>query len=165
MPRACGMTCVKMVLDFYKKKTAPLEKMIAVGQADGGYGPSGWFHDYFVALFKAYGLDSYRKEGMSEDSVSGIQIALDDENPVIVSIVKKVLEQEKFHMIVLTGYTTDKKGNIKTFFYHDPEGVSEEQGAHREVDIATFLSGWRKMVIFIQHHSDCNRSGAVFVAQ
>lgn len=150
MPRACGVACVKMVLDSYKKETASLEEMIEAGHADGGYGPSGWFHDYFVALFKVYDIDAYRKEGMDEkEGIQEIQRALEAGNPVIASIVKYILEQTKFHMVVLVGYTKDAQGNVKTLLYHDPEGVSEEQGAYREVDIETFLSGWRRMAIFI----------------
>lgn len=154
MPRACGMAAVKMVLDYHGKQTPALEEMVKTGHADGGYSPSGWLHDYFIAFLKAYGLDAYRKEGMDEkEGLQEIRNALEAENPVIVSIVKHALEQTKFHMIVLTGFTEDDHGATRTLFYHDPEGTSEEQGAQREVDVGTFLSDWRKMAIFACPHT------------
>ncbi|MCR4330440.1 MAG: C39 family peptidase, partial [Patescibacteria group bacterium] len=38
MPRACGMACAKMVLDFYKVDTTSLDELIKKGSEEGGYG-------------------------------------------------------------------------------------------------------------------------------
>jgi len=157
MPRACGMACLKMVLDFYKKKTPSLLEMCEKGKEDEGYGPSGWFHDYFLKVARSYGLKAERGEKIGE--IMGFQKIhneLKDGRPVIVSTTKHILGQQKFHMVVLTGYEEndgiefpDRKGHLTGFYFNEPESLYSEQGKDVFVDIKTFKHDWRRMAIFI----------------
>ena len=158
MPRACGMACVKMVLDFYEVDTAPLDELIKKGSEEGGYGPWGWVHDYFVALAKEYGLEAHREEKMDpSQGMAVITLALRHNHPVIVSAVKYILGQTKFHMVVITGYEEDR-GAITGLYYHDPESTTRERGQHLFVDKETFMREWRKMAIFIMPSEERNKN-------
>jgi len=148
MPRACGMACVKMVLDFYKIESLSLIDLIKKGSKEKGYGPSGWFHDYFVELIKGYGLNSHRKEGMGfGDGIEELANYLDD-NPIIISATKFILGQKKFHMVVLTGYRR-KNREVQGFYFHDPESTGGDGNKELFVGIDDFFREWRRMAIFI----------------
>jgi uncharacterized protein YvpB len=148
MPRACLPSCLKMVLDYHNKTNTPsINDLIKKGEADGGYGKSGWFHDSIVNLAKEYGLDAHREENIL--GIESLKNSLDKNNPIIVSVTKFILGQTKFHTIVLTGYE-EVGGEVSGFYFHDPESTSIER--HREsqfVNIETFNKEWRKMAIFI----------------
>ena len=166
MPRACGMTCLKMVLDYHSSilqntrmiKTPSLLEMCEKGKKDGGYGPSGWFHDYFVKTAKEYGLVSERGEKIGEIlGLQKIHDELKDGRPVIVSVSKYTLGQTKFHMVVLTGYEEndgvefpERKGQLTGFYFNEPESLSKEQGKDLFVDIKSFKHDWRRMAIFFK---------------
>ena len=68
MPRACGICCLKMVLESYNKKTDDILKMCIAGQAEGGYGKSGWIHEYLAAIARRHGLKASREEKMDENT-------------------------------------------------------------------------------------------------
>ncbi len=170
MPRACGMACLKMVLDFYLpapqsnatrqtggKQTPPLLEMCQTGEKEGGYSKHGWFHEYFLKVARRYGLNAERGEKIGE--IMGLQKIHDElkaNHPVIVSVSKHTLGQTKFHMVVLTGYEEntesefpDRRDQLTGFYFNEPEALSLEQGKDLFVDIKTFARDWRKMAIFI----------------
>jgi len=147
MPRACGMACVKMILDFYKIKNPDLDILIKKGNEDGGYSKSGWLHDYFVHLFEEYGLSAMREEKMK--NYDSIIENLKNNKPVIVSGIKYIFGQTKFHMVVLTGLE-EENGNVTGFYYHDPESTNREFAQNIFVSIDIFLRDWRKMAIFVE---------------
>ena len=151
MPRACGMACLKMVLDFYGKKTPPLLEMCKKGEAEGGYSKHGWLHDYFLKVAREYGLEAERGEKIGE--ILGLQRIHDElkaGHPVVVSVVKRILGQAKFHMVALTGYEENENGNIAGFYFNEPESLYPELGKDIFVDVKTFLNDWRRMAIFIR---------------
>ncbi len=152
MPRACLPTCLKIILTYHKKsENTSLDQLIIDLNEKGGYGKSGWFHDHIVEKAKEHGLYAYREEKMNEDKgVAEIKKTLDEGNLVIVSVIKFVLGQTKFHTVVLVGYE-EKAGAITGFYFHDPESTSDNR--NREpffTDIDTFKRQWRKMAIFIE---------------
>ncbi len=148
---SCGMTCIKMLLDYYNVPSDTLENMVKKGKADGSYGQSGWVHDYFVNLLNAYGLDSYRKEKM--DTQLGLEEIVDslkNKNPVICSVAKRLFDKRVFHMILLVGYKVSKNGEIEGFYYHNPESTSRDAGTACYTDINNFIEYWRHMGIFVK---------------
>lgn len=151
MPRSCLIVCTKMILDFYNKgKDISLNDLISKGNEEGGYGKSGWFHDAIVRLFIEFGLTSHREEKIEiESGLIHIKESLDSQNPLIISIVKDILGQKKFHTVVITGYE-ENDGKITGLYFHDPESTSEDR--NREalfVDVEIFKAEWRKMAIFV----------------
>jgi hypothetical protein len=175
MLRACGATALKMVAEYHLPVGNPNEggnmvpDIVALcneARERGGYDmTNGWLHDYLVMKASELGLHAYRKEGLT--SLDEIIISLDAGNPVIVSVEKRVLEQTRFHMIVLVGYdrsqtdteemqtavetTTDYRlpATNCTFYYHEPESTDTNRGQYRECSEEVFMKYFRGKAIFI----------------
>lgn len=140
--RACGAACLKMVTEFHHKEVPDLLALCNEAKDRGGYDmANGWVHDYVVTKAKELGLEAHRKEGLT--STEEIIISLNAGNPVIVSVEKRVLEQKRFHMVVIVG----REDGI--FIYHEPESTDKEKGQYRACDTETFLNYWRGKAIFI----------------
>jgi len=136
-----------MIPKYFGAATPSLDELIDAGIRGGGYGPSGWFHDYLVTLFHTFGFACERREGMKESDIETLRDALKTGNPVIVSVAWKLWDRKKFHMLVLTGFRESEKGEVEGFFYHDPESLHDEGIRHSFVSINLFTGGWRGMAI------------------
>ncbi len=165
MLRACGAVSLKMVAEYHGKEVPDIMSLCNEAKEQGGYDlQNGWVHDYLVTKATELGLQAYRKEGLTD--ISEIIASLEAGNPVIVSVEKRVLEQKRFHMIVVVGYdlpqTTQTGADLaetsfvnmpdKTdgyFYYHEPEATDKEKGQYHVCDIQTFLEYWRGKAIFI----------------
>jgi ABC-type bacteriocin/lantibiotic exporter with double-glycine peptidase domain len=142
MLRACGAACLKMVAEFHGASVPDLLTLCDEARERSGYDmENGWVHDYIVTKAKELGLLAERKEGMT--SADEIIASLEAGNPVIVSVEKKVLEQTRFHMVVLVGY---EDGN---FIYHESESTDKGKGQYRICSAETFMAYWRGKAIFI----------------
>ncbi len=147
MLRACGGVSLKMIAEFLGADVPDIVTLCEEAKERGGYDmQNGWVHDYLVMKAKELGLEAYRKEGLT--STEEIVFHLDKGFPVIVSVEKRVLEQKRFHMLVLVGYERSEAGDI-TFSYHEPESTDEDKGKFRKCDEETFLSYWRGKALFI----------------
>ncbi len=143
MLRACGATSLKMVLEYHGVSVPEIVTLCNDAKERGGYDlENGWVHDYLVTKAQECGLQAERKEGLT--TLTEIFEALNVGNPVIVSVEKRVLEQKRFHIVVLTGYDND------VITYHEPEATNKEKGKHRTCDIETFMNYWRGKAIFIK---------------
>lgn len=155
--RACGIVCLKMLLESKGVNTPPLDEMIGQGCAIGAHGEWGWKHDGLVALGKQYGAKlscaEWRQSNikssdeMNEEGIKFLISELHAHRPVIVSAIKKFLEDDKFHMVVLTGFE-ESSGEVTGFYYHDPDHEIEISGENLFVPIDTFRAKWRRMAIF-----------------
>jgi hypothetical protein len=110
-------------------------------EREGYHMTNGWVHEYLVTKAKELGLQAYRKEGL--ESFDEIVASLDAGNPVIVSVEKRVLEQTRFHMIVVVGYEDGK------VIYHEPESTDKSRGQYRECTQEVFMEYFRGKAIFI----------------
>jgi uncharacterized protein YvpB len=150
--RSCGMVCVYMTLRFFTKDSGEslpsVDTLIEEGMQNGGYGKSGWIHDYFVRFFRDRGYACERKENMREHDVEDMRASILEGNPVIVSVTRRLWDQRLFHMVVLTGVREDEVGGLEGFFYHDPASLRENGSQHLYVALPTFFLDWRKMAIF-----------------
>lgn len=156
-PRACGVACLKMLLEAKGEKVPTLDEMIEQGCAIGAHGEYGWKHDGLIALAKQYGAKLSRAEWRQSDSATpeelneeGIQFLISElrsGRPVLVSAVKKFQEDDKFHMVVLTGFE-EKDGVITGFYYHDSDTTKSGEGENLFVPINIFRAKWRRMAIF-----------------
>lgn len=156
-PRACGVVCLKMLLDSKHVQTPLLDEMIAQGDAIGAYGESGWKHDGLVALAKQYGVkleraewrqsDTKTSDELNEEGINTILRQLEIRSPVIVSAIKNFEIKNKFHMVLIVGAEIEE-GIVKGFYYHDPDSYTETKGAYQFVPYGIFSTAWRRMAIF-----------------
>ncbi len=145
---ACGMTSVFMGLKFFGTEKISLPQLVNKGVEEGGFGKSGWLHDYLVKVFKDYGYECYRKEGMRDRDVEEIRVAIKAGNPVIVSAQRMMFDRRIFHMVIITGVRETQLGELEGFFYHDPAGIRMEDVTNLYVSVPIFLQYWRRMAIF-----------------
>lgn len=142
MLRACGAVSLKMVAEYHGILTPDIPTLCIEARERGGYDMiNGWVHEYLVTKAEELGLQAERKEGLA--TIDEIVTSLEAGNPVIVSVEKRVLEQTRFHMLVVVGYGDGE------FIYHEPESTDRERGAFRSCNIETFMSYWRGKAIFI----------------
>lgn len=142
MLRACGAASLKMVAEYHGATVPDIVTLCNEAKERGGYDmTNGWVHDYLVTKAQEYGLEAYRKEGLT--SLDEITTSLENGNPVIVSVEKRVLEQTRFHMLVLVGH------DDTTVTYHESESTDKEKGKYRTCTKDVFMNYWRGKAIFI----------------
>ncbi|MCG2695160.1 C39 family peptidase [Candidatus Parcubacteria bacterium] len=158
-PRACGVVCLKMVLDYIKPDKILVNDFVLLANEKGAYGESGWIHQGLIDVAKSFGVNLKRKEFKSEDKneeeklleqgIREIVFSLKENKPVLISTIKKWNEEKKFHMIVLVGFKKGFFKNLKGFYYNDSDYKNCE-GKHLFVDIKTFKKYWRRLAIFVE---------------
>lgn len=147
---SCGMCCIAMILQS-KNIEVPIADLITKGHVEGGYGPHGWIHDYFIRVLKEYSIAAVRKENMSrQGGTLEIQENILNNRPVIISGRKLFMEQTSFHMVLITGIRIDASNNCVGFYYHDPAAKNEHTGMYHFVPIDTFHQYWRQMAIVLE---------------
>ncbi len=171
-PRACGIACLKMVMDFHaeraKREIPSADELLKENEFIGGFGAFGSKHESLAMIAGNYGLPAYGQQfrsavndlksktaekspfenEMAERGIAKITGKLEAGLPVIVSAVKNFSEKDKFHLVVLTGF--QKEGDkLSGFYYHEPDSFAREEGKHKFVPADIFRKHWRKMAIFI----------------
>ena len=148
MLRACGAVCIKSVAESQGIVMPELVTLCKEAKDREGYHmQNGWVHDYIVTRLQEVGLEVYRKEGILD--IEEITISLLHNEPVIVSVEKRVLEQTRFHLITLVGFE-EKDGNVTDFYYHESESTDKQKGEYRKCPVETFLEYFRGKAIFIK---------------
>lgn len=158
-PRACGVLCLKSVLNFFSKENLVPDEFIKLAVEKNAYGKNGWIHQGLVDVAKDFGVVLKRKEFRSEnkkeqkrlfkEGIREIKNSLKKDKPVLVSVVKRFSETDKFHMVVLTGFKASF-GMLKGFYYNDTDYQNAGEGKDIFVDISTFKKYWRRLAIFVE---------------
>lgn len=178
--RSCGGACIKMCLDYFSISAPSILEIMKLAKESGGYDVNnGFVHDFAVNYFKENGLESYRKEvskktilEIEEDYMKRVELEkenifnkivenVNNNNPVIVSIIKNILEQTKYHLILVVGYKYILEENssaseagaenkkITHIIYHESESTDPSRGAFRECGLGVFEKSWRGKAIFV----------------
>lgn len=167
-PRACGVTSLKMVLDWAgKAREKTVDDLIEEGVVVGGYTKEyGWSHDTLVRILRNNELSAYRQAFKSrvfdcakkvfnvnpfESTLmdAGVKKIVDNLRngvPVIVSMESAYWGKEETHLVVLSGYDDESKG----FFYHNPNNQSTDEYFYALITENDFKKYWRKMAIFVE---------------
>ncbi|MGB2580641.1 MAG: C39 family peptidase [Minisyncoccia bacterium] len=160
--RACGVACLKMLLESSGGEPSSIDEMIKDGVALGAYSENGWLHDGLVTLGEKYGAKLYRTEFRKKDAdpdtleklyIEGVDMIVGELNegrPVIISAIKNFEVRDKFHMVLVVGAEIED-GVVNGFYYHDPDSYTESKGAYQFVAINIFSSSWRRMAIFCKN--------------
>jgi hypothetical protein len=168
--RACGITCLKMALEYAVPRTSPsIDKLIEEALYLGGYEKAGWKHDVLILLAHNHGVAAYREEYKSRiidlakkvSSIAPFESALTDHGikkmaeavetgqPVIASVAGRFQDGGENHLVVLTG--TEHEGDrLAGFYYHEPNETDRNEGMHKFVSTDTFRKYWRKFALFIE---------------
>lgn len=160
--RSCTGACVAMTLEYLVGKKLDILLFMKTAEQEGGYSRlNGMSHDYLISFFTKEGLNSWRYQNDATkdilDTVDPIVESLRKGNPVIVSINKFILEQKKFHTLLIIGFEEDDARNATHFYYHEPEativyvpGDPAVGGEGRCCDIETFKKSWRGRAVFVE---------------
>jgi uncharacterized protein YvpB len=167
--KACGITSLKMLLDFFSVKQAPsIDELIKELEFVGERIREGVTHETIVILLRNHGINAYRQEFKSHEinikngkvesnryekklidsGINKIVENLINELPVIISAVKKFKEKDKPHLVLIIGFEKDEN-SVKGFYYNDPDSNIVDGGKNLFVDLKTFKEHWRKMAIFV----------------
>ena len=156
-PRACGLVCLKMLLEASHIQTPSLNEMLVQGDAIGAYGEWGWRHDGLIALGKQYGArlsraewrqsETKTDEELSDEGIAFLVAQLLARRPVAVSAIKNFEVADKFHLVVLTGFE-EEEGLVTGFYYHDSDTQVRGEGENIFVPMDTFRAKWRRMAIY-----------------
>jgi hypothetical protein len=168
--RVCALAAIKIVTDFLNVEKIEIGKLIKEGQIINGYDEKfGWNHEAIVRIFRNHGLAAFRQEfkshkinletkesdeseyepGLIDLGILKIKSSIENNLPVMVSVLKRFNEPNTYHMAVVVGFelTGDK---IKGFYLTDPEKLDAASGEAIFLPINDFLSAWRKLAIFVE---------------
>ena len=56
-PRACGVVCLKMVLDFLKPDEISVNDFVLLANDKKAYGEHGWVHQGLIDVAKDFGVE------------------------------------------------------------------------------------------------------------
>jgi len=144
---SCGACNVCMILSLHKIPV-DIKEFIEKGHQNGGYTPNGWLHSYLVKKLQENNLSYVKLENCPIGlSFKQITESILKNNPVIVSVNKFCLEQNSFHMVLITGVRVNPDKSISGFFYHDPAASTPEKGSYRYVTVENFIQFWRRKMI------------------
>jgi len=167
--RACGIACLKMVLEWMRPGEAPsMEMLLHEGQTIGGFTSRGWLHSHLVIILRNHGVFSYAQEFRTGDAAAAPQYVpsvyteefvehalgkivreLRAHRPVILSVPGHGRIEGQTHMVVCTG-VEDAGGHISGFYYNDPQDDDGLPGKNRFISLEDFLRDWRRFCIFVE---------------
>lgn len=164
--RACGISCISMIMAYHQLDDVSIMPLIHEGLNIGGYCANGWFHESLVRIMRNHGLHAYAEEyrcvvvgknrGQASENVlqpkmvdSGIlkiikQIDLG--RPVIVSVDENFRNNKFKHMVVVVGYKTFES-QVTGLYINDPDD-RQSPGNNVFISIDRFKDYWRKFAIF-----------------
>ncbi|MCC6405415.1 MAG: C39 family peptidase [Candidatus Yanofskybacteria bacterium] len=158
--RGCGITALKMVMDFWhlrdtRSRTAAVDELLERGRAIGAYVQGvGWSHRGLVNLARAYGYEGcnvdHAEKGPSPKTAPEAWGALCSElahGPVLASVYAGLdPHRGGGHIIVVTGFF---EGLVA---FNDPEQMDEREG-RRLIALEPFLAAFKRRFIVIRMSS------------
>lgn len=159
---ACGIVCVKMVLDyFYPEKSHSIADLISEGVIVKAYDGM-WSHSGLSLILRNHGVLAYNQEFKSHtidlNSKKGapseyakdfrqyglqkIKEEVRKGRPVIISVAKNFSQNESSHLVVVADYL--EKDGETIFVIFDP--IMSDGGT--QITEEYLLSFWRDMAIF-----------------
>lgn len=155
--RGCGITALKMVMDYWHvrdqaNRTESLDALLQAGLAQGAHIANiGWSHAGLVRLAKHYGYEGFHadwaQKGPTPKTPDDAWAALEAElehGPVMASVYAGLdPDRAGGHIVVVTGFSD---GLVA---FNDPEEMTEREG-RKFLTLERFLRGFKRRVIVIQ---------------
>lgn len=162
---ACGVVCVKMILDFMKENINDVNALIKETYIVGIKEPAGWNHEALVRVLRNHGISAYKQEFISHEvsdlsasrgelhikrtenfreiGIKKIKKSIDNEYPVMASVNAGFGANESSHIILIVGYDEDN------FYINDSQRNSTEDQP-LICSIKRFKEFWKGFVIFVE---------------
>ncbi len=156
--RACGVACVKMVVEAFSGARRPLVSWARAGVALGGYlneqrpdGASaerGWLH---YALAKLIINEGFFAEPCPVELIDFPKL-LDAGYLLIASTSYQIgtelpVTKRGGHLVVVSGADLDDNGQVSALIVHNPSGRSEKLRASACIPLDRFAAGYTGRVI------------------
>lgn len=175
LSRACGIACLKMIIDFRAEEPTRLDDLLQESElVSGAYIPGiGWAHASLAIILRNHNIGAYPQEFRSvykdivhrttlpspyeslhiERGIRKIAGKIKEGKPAIISGIKGWNEADKsrldkIHLMVFMGFEKNDKEEIQGFYFHDPDD-EKSPGSDKYIDINVFRKLWRKFAIFI----------------
>lgn len=160
---ACGIVCVKMILDYAGKKN-DIEDLIKEGYIIGGKVDAGWKHETIVRVLRNHGIlafpqefrshivDTEKEEGilnekmtneMRDVAITKFEMFIDQGYPVMVSVKPGFGNNKGDHLILIVGYDEEN-------LYINDSGNSSEEESPIKVSKNKFMEYWKGLTIFTE---------------
>ncbi|AKM78259.1 MAG: hypothetical protein UY31_C0012G0012 [Candidatus Wolfebacteria bacterium GW2011_GWE1_48_7] len=154
--RACGVACLKMVVDFYALAGKTIGELTYEGVKLGGYDVSadrGWFYKPLLNQAQNYGLTGYTVSHFGIASICELmkkkRFFVASVNPSLIRFDKTgVNEEPGGHLVLVIGCRV-KSGAIEGFFIHNPSGKLDETRRKTFIPIDVFNKAYSKKGIAI----------------
>ena len=155
--RGCGITSLKMVMDYWHQKepsnrTASLEAVLEQGLRAGAYLPGiGWSHKGLVQIARHFGYDSYnidvaaRSPAPKSTNEAWAMLRVELNNGPLLASVFSGLDPARGggHIVVVVG---NQDGLV---FYNDPEEMGEREG-RKIIAQEVFLRAFKNRYIVVR---------------
>ena len=146
--RACGITSLKMVLDFLSKETKnkypAIDDLILKYSKTKYINDIGWSHKGLADIAIDLGLKgiNYDLINYTQNDALALLTTKLITTPVIASIYKNLNPKNSGHLVVVTRIENNKAT------YYDPDSKTRNE-VKRTVSLKKFLSGWKKRMIVV----------------
>ena len=168
---ACGIACVKMLIDFLSRENPTMGQLLQEGLLIDGHRDGGWLHEALIRMLRNHGVLAYRQEFRAATVDLGAQEMFVDESPysskfidegmvkiirhidlelpVIASVSSGFGNNKSPHMVVISGYKfRDANTENEGFYVHDPDDRDTERREHQFISFQKFAKFWRMFCIF-----------------
>ncbi|MDD5370878.1 MAG: C39 family peptidase [Anaerolineaceae bacterium] len=158
-PRACGIACVKMVVEALGGPLRSMMNWVELGleregyllrrEPDGSLHESGWKHSALADLLTSAGFPA-RSVQTNPTQMVGV---LRQEKPIIVSIsyelgTDRPVTHNNGHMGVVTGCDLIENQPVAVYL-HNPSGRTTAMRIHARIPIDQFSQGFSGRAIFL----------------
>jgi len=155
--RACGMVCVKMVVEALGGTKRPVMDWVRRGlnkkgylieqDAFGDWVEKGWLHNSMAEMIEEEGFKAHPREVGLND----IAIQVRHARLVIASVSFEIgtdlpITQRGGHLVVVTGVETDD-GKLTSLRVHNPSGRREGLRVNASIPVDRFKQGFKGRVI------------------
>lgn len=162
-----GITCAKMVMDFYGFSTnEDIRDLLSWGNSIGACDKDPFMIDSLVVLLQAHGFRAYKEifrnnsfdfilanalqeiydKEYRENGIAAIVASIAESVPVITLMKDAADIHAEEHVVLMYGFEA-AKGELTGFYYHDP--ASDESGEGQFISLETFRKAWKRTAVFL----------------
>lgn len=158
--RACGIACIKMVVEGFGGPQRPMMEWIqdalerdgymVKADANGNLVERGWLHRVLAELINAAGFQAFSQPASIED-IAGY---LDNGQVIIASVSYELgkdasITHKGGHLVVVIGVDITDEGEVDNIYIHNPSGRLEQYQANARIEADRFSQAYSGRVILV----------------